>query len=264
VIPRLSYVPGNTVLHRLDPRAKVICLVAGLAVMVLVADIASLSIILAAIIMLFAASGIGAASILKNARFIAYFAALIFLSQVIFIHQGRIIMHIPLLSLGGRALSLIITEGGILGGILITLRFLDIILASLLFISITNPSRLAYALMQSGIPYRLAFMLIIALRFIPIFDMESSIVKNAQQARGLNLGKGGIRGIWRQAKHTFFPLLASALSRVDGIAMSMDGRAFGLHKHRTYIEKIRFRGADWTISFAVIALAAFAIINWYL
>jgi len=58
------------------------------------------------------------------------------------------------------------------------LRFLNIIGASYLFVATTDPNRLAYALMQAGLPYRYGFMLITALRFIPLFQLELAQVRN--------------------------------------------------------------------------------------
>ena len=72
------------------------------------------------------------------------------------------------------------------GGSNIMLRFVNIIGSSYLFVAITDPNRLAYSLMQVGLPYRFGFMLITALRFIPVFQLELEQVKNAQMAKVLN------------------------------------------------------------------------------
>ena len=83
-------------------------------------------------------------------------------------------------------IDFLVTSGGLLGGLTIVLRFFNIIFCSALFIAITDPSKLALGLMRLGLPYRFGFMLIIALRFVPLFDIESSNVQNAQKARGLD------------------------------------------------------------------------------
>ena len=93
---------------------------------------------------------------------------------------------------------------------------------------------LAYALMRSGVPYRYGFMLVTALRFIPVFQSEMNTVSNAQKARGLDIDKGGVKTLLKSIQYTFVPMIVSALSKVDVLAVSMEGRAFGYAKGRTF------------------------------
>jgi energy-coupling factor transport system permease protein len=81
---------------------------------------------------------------------------------------------------------------------------------------------------------------VIALRFLPLFDMETNQVRMAQRSRGLSVEVRGFTKIMRSIRYTFFPLLVSALSRVDTLSLSMDGRGFGYSSDRTYL-----RGTSW-------------------
>lgn len=115
------------------------------------------------------------------------------------------------------------------------LRFVNIIASSYLFVATTDPNRLAYSLMQAGMPYRFGFMLITALRFIPVFQLELEQVKNAQMAKGIEMEGLSPRKLLRAVRYLLVPLVVSALSRVDSLTISMESRAFGLYPTRSYV-----------------------------
>ena len=124
------------------------------------------------------------------------------------------------------------------------LRFLNIIGSSYLFVATTDPNRLAYALMQAGLPYRFGFMLITALRFIPVFRLELAQVKNAQMAKGIDLEGLSPGKLFRAVRYLFVPLVISTLSRVDALTISMESRAFGLYPERTYLDSQALSAED--------------------
>ena len=159
----------------------------------------------------------------KSLRFVLVFAALMFLAQVLSIREGEVLFTI----------GVPVTAEGMLAGVNMALRFLVILSASFLFVVTTDPDRLAGSLIRWGIPYRYGFTLILALRFVPFFRNELRIVREAQQLRGIHVSIRSIAGIRRAIRYTFVPVLVSGLIRVDTIAMSMKGRAFGLHRRRT-------------------------------
>ena len=127
-------------------------------------------------------------------------------------------------------------------GIVLALRFVCIILASAIFVFTTDPGELAYALIRAGIPYRYGFMLVTAIRFIPVFESEAGTVRCAQQARGLDIDGQGLRALINSARYTLLPLVVSALSKVDVLVISMEGRAFGVKPWRTSLRRSRFAG----------------------
>jgi energy-coupling factor transport system permease protein len=172
--------------------------------------------------------------------------------QVVFTPSGHRLFTLPL-----YFTTVSVTDLGILKGLVIALRFLTIIAASMLFVSTTEPAELAYALMHAGLPYRYGFMLITALRFMPVFELEMGTVANAQKARGLDIDGGGVRALLKSVGYTFVPLIASALNKLDSQVISMEGRAFGNSRTRTFIRESRYTGTDYAVlavSTAVLAL----------
>jgi len=158
-------------------------------------------------------------------------------------------------SLNGFGPYFPITDYGVERGLSISLRFLLVVLSSMLFVSVTDPTLLAHSLTKLRIPYRYSFALVIALRFLPLFDSENYTVRLAQKSRGIKPEVGGLRKIFRTIQYTFFPLLVSALSRVESLAISMDGRGFGYSPTRTY-----FRKSTWKITDSLLVISGFGYI----
>jgi energy-coupling factor transport system permease protein len=254
VIPRLGYVAGDSFIHELDPLAKLIALVCCILLILAYGGLLFLLTLLILILALFLASGISLSLLTRKLRFIFTFSLLIFVSFVIFVRSGHDLIRINPLTEFGIEWGFTVTSDGLYGGVEITLRFLAIISSSMLFVATTDPGKFAYALMRSGLPYRYGFMLIVTLRFIPVFDMEVSTVQWAQKARGLDIDKKGPGRIFKLARYTFVPLLVSALARVDTLTHSMEGRGFGISKKRTYLKQIRPKKRDWMLAVGVLGI----------
>lgn len=185
-------------------------------------------------------------------RTIFFFAVFIFLIQTLFTGEGSVLYH-----LAGKVA---VTDTGLHNGAVTALRFWNIISASFLFVETTPGPQLAAALMQSGVPYRYAFLLVIAMRFIPVFGTEMNQVRNAQVARGLDLESGSVKKIWQMVKYTFLPLTVNALLRADVLAMSMEGRGFGMYSQRTYLHPIKFNRTDLVVGLLLVFITATLII----
>ncbi len=179
-------------------------------------------------------SGVPVGSFLRSLRFVLVFSAVLFIAQALSVREGA-----PLFEGFAR-----ITDVGLLSGAGMALRFLVVLSSSFLFVHVTDPDRLAGMLIRCGIPYRYGYLLILSLRFVPFFQRELRIVREAQKVRGLSASVRSLRGIRRAIRYTFVPVLVSGLMRVDSIALSMKGRCFGLHRRRTAPRSERFRRAD--------------------
>jgi len=211
-------------------------------------------ILLVIVLLLFPATGSSLNLSRNRTRFILLFSVLLFAFQVFITVNGTILgFFIP--SLNGFGPYCPITDYGIERGLSISLRFLLVVLSSIFFVSITDPTLLAHSLTKLRIPYRYSFALVIALRFLPLFDSENHIVRLAQKSRGIKPEVDGIRKIFRTIQYTFFPLLVSALSRVESLAISMDGRGFGYSPTRTY-----FRKSHWKVTDTLLIILGFGYI----
>ncbi len=223
MIRTIAYHPGTRGLHRVHPGTGLLLLI---CLMFAVFGATSLYVKSASLVLVFglAAWSEGSAwAWCKSLRFVLLFAGILLIAQVLSIRDGAILFR----------LGIPITAGGLVAGANMALRFLVVLSASFLFVLTTDPDMLANALIRWGVPYRYGFTFILALRFVPFFRNELRIVRDAQRVRGIQSSVRSISGIRRAIRYTFIPVLVSGLIRVDTIAMSMKGRAFGLHPRRT-------------------------------
>ena len=196
------------------------------------------------------AAGLGFSFFWRKLRFIIIFCVLIFLVHVLFVREGILLWQKDIAFIHLEVWSL-----GLGHGLLLVFRFLNIIGSSYLFVATTDPNRLAYALMQAGLPYRYGFMLITALRFIPLFFLELEQVRYAQMAKGIDIEKVSLKNFFTAVRYLFLPLVLSALSKVDTLAISMESRAFGLYPQRSYLEKQPFTRRHRLAAAAVLILS---------
>ncbi len=228
--PGLIYADNDSRLHSMHPLVKLIMLLCFSFSVFAVPSWLGGVILLCVVLVAYRLAELGLAFFFHKLRFILIFGLFILIIQILAVKEGLLIWQF---SLG--SLSLSVWSEGLLGGLSMMLRFVNIISSSYLFVATTDPNRLAYSLMQVGLPYRFGFMLITALRFIPVFQQELEQVKNAQMAKGIDMEGLSPRKLLRAVRYLLVPLVISALSKVDFLSNSMEGRAFGLYTERSYM-----------------------------
>jgi energy-coupling factor transport system permease protein len=250
---RITYQPGDSFLHRLHPLTKAAWLVFGT---VAVFAVHSPWAVVGAVGLLWAGFPLAGVRLgrLRGTRLFITTALLLGLLQVLFVRQGAVLVEIG---------PLVVTGGGVERGVYVAGRFLSVVLLSYLFVLTTEPNDLAYALMRTGLPYRYGFALITALRLVPTFEQEGQIVYNAQLARGVRYDVRSPRRFLTLARQFVLPLLVSALGKVDGLAVSMEGRCFGKYPTRTFLRQVRATWLDGVaVGLLVVALATIVYLRW--
>jgi energy-coupling factor transport system permease protein len=241
---RIAYRPGHSALHRMHPLVKGAWLLFGTLLVFLVRSPWLVLAVLALSLLAFALNGLRLGEV-RGTRLFVGTALFLGLLQVLFIHEGRTLLRIG---------PIAATSAGVEAGVYVAGRFLTVILLSYLFVLTTDPSDLACALMRAGLPYRYGFALITALRLAAVFEQEGQIVYRAQLARGVRYDVRSPRRFLTLARQFFLPLLVSALSKVNALAVSMEGRCFGKYPTRTFLEPKRFSRRDG-VTVALLALA---------
>ena len=128
----------------------------------------------------------------------------------------------------------------------ITLKYFVALPVAILFISATNPSEFASSLNSIGISYRVGYSVAIALRYIPDIQRDYHNISQAQQARGVELGKS--EKLWTRLKNAvtiLLPLILTSLNRIDVISNAMELRGFGKNPKRTWYTHRPFRTTDY-------------------
>lgn len=253
---RITYHPGDSLLHRLHPLTKAAWLLSGTVTVFAVRSPWVAVGIVALLLAGFRMAGVRLGRV-RGTRLFITTALLLGLLQVLFVRDG-----IALVELG----PLVATASGAERGVYVAGRFLSVILLSYLFVLTTEPNDLAYALMRGGLPYRYGFALITALRLVPTFEQEGQIVYNAQLARGVRYDVRSPRRMLTLARQFVLPLLVSALGKVDALAVSMEGRCFGKYPTRTFLREIRATWLDvaamGVLVAGVVALGVGIFLNW--
>jgi len=257
--PRFGFAPRRSFVHRLNPLTKLVVLVCiALLTVTLLSDVIAFAILLFVLLSYFGA-GIGLRLAFARLRRLIGLVLLIAFVQLIFTPYGTLLFYLIPQLFPGFGPFLPVTLSGVFNAVFLVLRLLNIVLASALFVFTTDPTLFAVALTRLHISYRYAFTLILALRLVPLFDEEMSHVRDAQSARGISVDRGILRGFFTRIRHTFLPMIFSALSRVDTLTLAMDGRGFGYARKRTYARRPRFAAKDWFITISSLLLTGFLL-----
>lgn len=255
----LNYLPRRSVVHELTGTAKLAFFLLFTFASMLTYDTRVLVVLLAVSLAAFKASKIR----LSEVRFMLVFMLVFLLMNNFFVfvfnpHQGDEIYgttHV-LLSLFGR---LDVTAEELFYLLNITLKYFVALPVAILFISATDPSEFAASLSSIGISYRVGYSVAIALRYIPDIQRDYHNISQAQQARGVELGKKEpLFARLKNAVSILLPLILSSLARIDVISNAMELRGFGKNKKRTWYMQRPFRRCDVLAIALGAALLAFS------
>jgi energy-coupling factor transport system permease protein len=251
-----QYYPGDSALHRADPRAKFVA-VTALAVALFTRDsFAALAVYAATGAAAFAVSRVPVRWVWRGLRPVLWLIGLTFFAQVLFA-PGE-----PFFALGPFELS---WEGLRLAGFL-SVRLVVLILIGSVLTLTTPPVALTDALAWLGRPLRrlrvpsdeLALMVTIALRFIPTLLVELDTIMRAQRARGADFSSGGPLRRARALVPVLVPLFVVSFRRADELALAMEARCYTPGAARTRLHPLRARPADAVLLVLTAALIAVA------
>jgi len=252
--PTITYQPGHSPLHQSHPLVKLAYLLFGTLFVFIIQDPWIVAGTLALILAMFPLCRLRVRGV-RGMRIFVLTAVTLALLQMIFVHEGQELFRLGILAP---------TMGGVRAGVYVATRFLAVVFLSYLFVLTTEPGDLAYALMRAGLPYRFGFALITAIRLVPMFEQEGQIIYNAQLVRGVRYDARSPKRFLTLGRQFFLPLLVSALSKVDALAASMEGRCFGKYSERTFRRQTRFTRCDvmattaLALAILVTGIAAFA------
>lgn len=139
----------------------------------------------------------------------------------------------------------------------LALKYANLLPITLIFIFTTHPSRFASSLNKIGLPYKIAYAINIAFRYIPDIQEEFKTIVNAQQARGLSFKKGEA-SLGQRIKNVAsvgLPLVISSLHRIEVVTNAMELRSFGKYKKRTWYSSTSLKKSDYgTLVFCILFL----------
>jgi len=240
------YVDSDTFLHTLDPRAKV-ALVVGL----FVAAYAFTDPVFVAVPFLVALAALTYAGGLRNLLRLWFILVMLFLVgfvvwPVYAPARGAVVLSTPVLT---------ITEHQFLFALGRSTRIIAFIVAGFAFITTTSNEEIVRGLRGFKIPFAFCFAVGTALRLFPTFLGATGTVRQAQEARGLDLSAGGPIQRIRNYIPLLIPVLMTAIRQVNTQAMALEARGFDAGRGRTFYAKEPFTAADWAATLAGILVA---------
>ena len=248
----LAYIPGSTLLHKLDPRTKLfvsllLCVgVFASSNLIYLVSVLALDLIVGRVGNVFRQTF---SVFLKLVRIMLF----LFVLQLLFIQRGDTV--IPLV------FGLRITTVGIETALLVVLRLLAATLPLCILLMVTKLDDLANSLVvRYHIPYKYAFALTTAIRFVPEFSKEMQEVIEAQTTRGVELDT---RNIFRKMALVIplcVPLLISSVRKIDGTAMAAELRGFNRRSWRNMTTSFRFTVKDVLVLVLAIGVAVIGIL----
>jgi energy-coupling factor transport system permease protein len=260
-----QFFPGNSFLHKADPRIKLVVLVVYMVFVLLAQNALSLALVLGVTLALAFISRIRFSVVMRSLKpviFILMFTGLINL----FFTTGET----PLVEWW----IFKIYPEGILTAIFMMIRLVCLVAGSSLLLSYTtSPLALTDAieslfgpLRKIGVPvHEFAMMMTIALRFIPTLIEETDKIISAQKARGADFEDGGLLKKAKALIPVLIPLFVSAFRRADELAEAMECRCYRGGEGRTKLKVMKSRGVDYLFLLLMIGLCvAVPFINHYL
>jgi energy-coupling factor transport system permease protein len=225
-------------LAKLDPRVKLLILIGFSTTAVFARSVLVLLSLFALTMLILLIGGVKPGTVWIRLRFVFGLLVMLFLLQSLFNRSGE-----PLLVLNTLTL---VTDSGFRTAVTVCLRLLVIVLSAL--IVLTGETRdYLLAFTQCKIPYEIAFMVLAALRFLPILKEEAHDILNAAQMRGMQT-RGKKISLKNQAAayiSIVIPVVASAIRRAEQLSIAMEARGFRAHPRRVSMRKLQMRTTDW-------------------
>ncbi len=239
----IDYIPGDSLLHRLNPVTK-LALAAAIILATFLGDTYPLLIGLLVLTFALGTYARASAGLATLAKLMVPLAVVMLVLQTVFVRTGD-------------ALFAWVTMDGVVTGSKAALRLLGVALPLILMLTVTRLNDLANAVVEVlHVPYRYAFTFTTALRFVPVFSQEMNAIMEAQTARGIEYDtKNPIRKIQLMLP-LCVPLLVSSVAKTDATALAAEQRGFYLRTRESSFRRYPMVGRD----FAVLAVCAALIV----
>ncbi|MFW6180867.1 MAG: energy-coupling factor transporter transmembrane component T family protein [Spirochaetota bacterium] len=261
-----QYVAGDSFLHRLDPRFKLVLGAALAATALIVQSLSALALLFTAVTLTLVATGMPARLSFAALKPVAVFLLLVAAIQV---------LAVPQLREGSRVLwawrFLVVTDRSLRAGVLLLGRFVVVVLGASLFSFTTSTTQLVHGaehllrpLQRVGFPaHELALVMHICLRFVPILAGELERLMKAQASRGADFGGGGRFSLVRRYRRLiplFVPLVNQGLEHAYTLVEAMEARCYLGGKGRSSLIRLRARAADAVVLAGGISLCFAALL----
>ncbi|MGN9164901.1 energy-coupling factor transporter transmembrane component T family protein [Tissierellaceae bacterium HCP3S3_D8] len=237
-----QYFPGDTIIHRLDPRVKLIAAVLFIISLFFIKSFYPYIFVVGYILTIVHLSKLPIKFILKGLKPLIFIISITFFINL-FMTKGEVLYEIG---------PLAVTKEGLTQATFMALRLIFLVTGTSLLTLTTSPIALTDGIesllspfKRIGLPaHELAMMMTIALRFIPTLLEETDKIMKAQMARGADFESGNIINRAKSLVPLLVPLFINAFRRADELATAMEARCYRGGDNRTRLNELKFKRID--------------------
>ncbi len=253
-----QYFPGTSVIHRLDPRTKLLALIVYIVALFMSGNVLSYALCIAFLLAVLFLSRIQPKLVLKSLKPVVFIVILTAVLNMLYT-PGDVLWSIAFIK---------ITKQGIRTAIFMALRITLLITSATMLTYTTSPISLTDAienllspLKKLKVPvHEFAMMMTIALRFIPTLIEETGKIMSAQRARGADFESGSLFARAKALVPVLVPLFISAFRRADELAVAMECRLYHGGNGRTRLHQLKYTKLDLLGGIVVILVCAAVIV----
>ncbi len=256
-----QFFPGNSLLHKLDPRIKIVVTLLYIISLFVCKNFLSLGVLFVMAILSVIISKIPFKTVFNGLKMIVFLICFTAFLQIFYNNDGNVLWK-PF-----DRFDFVITDAGVFSALFITIRVIALIISGTMLVNTTSPTMLTDAIESLLSPLKLikvnvhslAMMMTIALRFIPTLIEEIDIIMSAQKARGARLETGTLKERAKALVPVFIPLFVNSFRRAYELAFAMECRCYTGGKGRTRLKIMKISAIDIIMLIFMILLFAAVI-----
>lgn len=239
-----QYYPSNSVVHRMDPRFKLVIAFVFIIVLFMINSFVGYVVAGLFVAAVVAASKVPVTILLRNLKPLWFILVFMFIINVLFTRTGNVLAEFWIIK---------ITEDGLVRAVLMFIRLVMLVFFTGLLTLTTSPISLTVGIESLFSPlkkikfpaHELAMMMTIALRFIPTLMDETDKIMKAQMARGASFDTGNLIQKAKSMIPLLIPLFVSAFRRADELALAMTARCYNGGEGRTRMNPLKISSIDY-------------------
>ncbi|HAL73706.1 MAG TPA: transporter [Clostridiales bacterium] len=254
------YFPGQSVIHRLDPRTKIISAILAMVVIFMVREVTPMILVGVSTVILVILAKVPLRTVLSGLKPMLFILLFAFVLNLLTIRTGN-----KLLELG----PLVISDEGLYTALRMAARLTFLILDTTLLLTLTTTpilvsdalENLLGPLKKVNFPaHEMAMMMSIALRFVPTLLEETDKIMKAQSSRGADYDTGGLVSKARGLVSVLIPLFVSAFKRAEDLAVAMEARCYRGGEGRTRLKVLKYTQLDLYFTIGMLLFGIMTVI----
>lgn len=252
-----QYIPGESFIHKLDPRTKILIAFMFIISLFLVDKFVGYIFVVAFLALVVYIAKISPRFLYKGLKPVFFLIAITAILNIFMLREGTLLFELGFIK---------IYESGVRTAVFMAIRLILLIMGTSVLTLTTSPIELTDGIERllkpigKEVAHELAMMMTIALRFIPTLIDETDKIMKAQKARGADFENGGLIKKAKSLIPLLVPLFISSFRRADELAMAMEARCYRGGAGRTRMKVLKFTSKD-TIAFISFAVMVACIVG---